>query len=87
MLPRSIAVFIGAGCIQGTGLSVPRGGIGTPLLLIHPARMIELDQLESMTASEEDVAGVVVSMESLATTLVVVIAGRFYASLLRCASG
>ena len=48
--------------------------------------MIELDQLESMTASEEDVAGVV-SMESLATTLVVVIAGRFYASLLRCASG
>ena len=86
MLPRSIAVFIGAGCIQGTGLSVPRGGIGTPLLLIHPARMIELDQLESMTASEEDVAGVV-SMESLATTLVVVIAGRFYASLLRCASG
>ena len=49
--------------------------------------MIELDQLESMTASEEDVAGVVVSMESLATTLVVVIAGRFYASLLRCASG
>ena len=49
--------------------------------------MIELDQLESMTASEEDVAGVVVSMESLATTLVVVIGGRFYASLLRCASG
>ena len=85
-MPRSIAVLIGAGCIQGTGFPVPRGGIGTPLLLIHPARMIELDQLESMTASEEDVAGVV-SMESLATTLVVVIGGRFYASLLRCASG